>query len=51
MTRGSVLGVILSAGVMSVAVGAYQQGAAPGQPPARVLEVEKLKDNLFVAPD
>jgi glyoxylase-like metal-dependent hydrolase (beta-lactamase superfamily II) len=48
MTRGSVLGVILSAGVMSVAVGAYQQGAAPGQPPARVLEVEKLKDNLFV---
>ena len=48
MRRRSVLGVILSAGAMSVAVGAYQQGAASGQPPARVLEVETLKDNLFV---
>jgi cyclase len=49
MKRGSALGVILSAGTMSIALGAYQQPAAPaGQQGARVVEVQKLKENLFV---
>ena len=46
MKRGSVLGVILSAGGFSIALGAYQPPAGP--PGARVVEVQKLKDNLFV---
>ena len=44
MTRGSVLGAVLAAGAMSIAVGAYQQ---PGGQD-RVVKVEKLKDNLFM---
>jgi cyclase len=47
MKRRSVLGVVLALGALSVAVGASQQPAGGGQE-ARVVEVEKLKDNLFV---
>jgi glyoxylase-like metal-dependent hydrolase (beta-lactamase superfamily II) len=44
MKRVIVLGVLLVAGALSLVVAAQQQG----QPQARVVEVEKLKDNLFV---
>ncbi len=47
MKRVMVLGSLLAAGSVSVALSAYQQAAA-GQPAPKVLEVEKLKDNLFV---
>jgi glyoxylase-like metal-dependent hydrolase (beta-lactamase superfamily II) len=51
MKRVTVLGLLLLTGVLSMAVSAYQQPAAgrggqPQGPP--VVEVEKLKDNLFV---
>jgi hypothetical protein len=45
MKRGIVLGVLIVVGALSLVVAAQQQG---GQPQARVVEVEKLKDNLFV---
>ena len=45
MRRSIVLGVLLAAGALSVAVGAYQP--AGGQQP-KVIEVEKLKDNFWV---
>ena len=49
MRRTAVLTAVLMAGALSVAVAAYQQPAAgTGAPAARVIEVEKLKDNLFV---
>ena len=44
MKRVIVLGVLLVVGALSLVVGAQQQG----QPQARVVEVEKLKDNLFL---
>ena len=43
MRRLVVLVALVGVGALSVAVAAYQQPAAP-----RVVEVEKLKDNLFV---
>jgi glyoxylase-like metal-dependent hydrolase (beta-lactamase superfamily II) len=43
MRRVQVLAVLIAAGALSITVAAYQQPAAP-----RVVEVEKLKDNLFV---
>ena len=50
MKRFLVLGLLLLTGVLSMAVSAYQQpagrGGQPQGPP--VVEVEKLKDNLFV---
>ena len=46
MKRVMVLGALLAAGSVSVAVSAYQQAAA--QPAPKVLEAEKLKDNLWV---
>jgi cyclase len=46
MSRSIVLGVLVVAGALSVAAAAYQ---APQQPPAaKVVEVEKLKDNLYM---
>ena len=42
--RASVLAVVIAAGALSIAAGAYQQ--KPDEP--RVVKVEKLKDNLFV---
>jgi cyclase len=47
MRRVIVLGVLITFGSLSIAISAYQQPAA-GQPAPRVVEVEKLKDNLFV---
>lgn len=50
MKRIVVLVALLSTGALSIAVAAYQQPPAgrAGQPAARVVEVEKLKDNLYV---
>ena len=51
MKRALTLGLLLAAGALSIGVSAYQQppagrgGQAPGP---MVVEVEKLKDNLFV---
>jgi cyclase len=46
VTRLSVLGILVSAGALTVA--AAQQPAAPPQPSVDNLTVEKVKDNLFV---
>ena len=43
MRRASVLGVLIAAGAMSVAIAGYQAQQAP-----RVVMVEKVKDNLFM---
>ncbi len=49
MRRVQVLGVLIAVGALSLTVAAYQQPpAGGGQPPARNVEVDKLKDNLFV---
>src|SRR5262247_1954576 len=49
MTRQLVLGILLAAGALTMSVNALQQPAAPaaGQAP-RVVEVDKLKDNLYM---
>jgi len=47
MKRVVVLVALLAVGSLSVALSAYQQAAA-GQPAPKVVEVEKVKDNLFV---
>jgi cyclase len=43
MKRSFVLGVLLAAGALSLSVAGYQQQQAP-----KTVEVEKLKDNLFM---
>src|SRR4029434_10423027 len=46
-----VLGTLIASGVLSISVTALQQapaGGAPTQPAARVVEVDKLKDNLYM---
>jgi len=49
MKRGIVLGVLIASGALSIGVAAYRPAAGGGQGQApRVVEVEKLKDNLFV---
>lgn len=49
MKRGIVLGVLITVGALSLAVAAAQQGGGGQQQQApRVVEVEKLKANLFV---
>lgn len=48
MKRGIVLGLLITVGALSLAVAAAQQGGGGGQPAPKVVEVEKLKDNLFV---
>jgi len=47
MRRGIVLGVLLAAGALSLTSAAFQQPAA-GQQAPMVVEIEKLKDNLYV---
>jgi cyclase len=46
MKRQLVLGVLVAIGAASIGVTAWQQPAA--QPAARVVEVDKLKDNLYM---
>jgi glyoxylase-like metal-dependent hydrolase (beta-lactamase superfamily II) len=48
MNRTATLSAVLVAGALSVAAAAYQQPQGGGQQGPRVIEVEKLKDNLFV---
>src|SRR5262245_49830019 len=50
MKRQLVLGALIATGLMTISVAALQQGrgGAPAQPAARVVEVNKLKDNLFM---
>jgi cyclase len=43
--RSLVLGLIVASGALTLSVQAYQQPAAPA---ARVVEVDKVKENLFV---
>jgi glyoxylase-like metal-dependent hydrolase (beta-lactamase superfamily II) len=43
-----VLGALIAAGALSVTVAAYQQTPAGGGQKPRTVEVDKLKDNLFV---
>jgi cyclase len=46
MKRSILLGVLLASGALSMAVAAYQPPAQPAGP--RVINIEKLKDNLYV---
>jgi len=46
MRRGIVLGVLIAGGALSLAAAAYQAPAQSAAP--KVVEVEKLKDNLFM---
>ena len=49
MRRVGILAVLVAVGSLSLAVTAFQQPpAGAGQQAPRVVEVEKLKDNLFV---
>jgi cyclase len=48
MRRIIVLSALIAAGALSLTAAAYQQGGRGGAQAARVVEVEKLKDNLFV---
>ena len=49
MRRGIVLGLLIGVGALSIAVTAAQQPPAAGaQTGPKIVEVEKLKDNLFV---
>jgi glyoxylase-like metal-dependent hydrolase (beta-lactamase superfamily II) len=52
MKRQIVLGALIVTGVLSLSVSALQQaparGGAAAQPAARVVEVDKLKDNLYM---
>jgi cyclase len=47
MRRGLALGGVIAAGALSMTVAAFQQPPAAQQGP-RIVEVEKLKDNLYV---
>jgi glyoxylase-like metal-dependent hydrolase (beta-lactamase superfamily II) len=50
MKRQLVLGILFAAGALTMTVNALQQpqAGASGQPAARVVEVDKLKDNLYM---
>jgi glyoxylase-like metal-dependent hydrolase (beta-lactamase superfamily II) len=52
MKRRLVLGALIVTGLSTISLAALQQaparGGAPAQPVARVVEVNKLKDNLFM---
>ena len=50
MNRGMVLGTLIAIGGLSMSVAAWQQPAAgaAGQPAPMVIEVQKLRDNLFL---
>src|SRR5262245_5158776 len=46
MKRVVLLGVLIAVGALSLAVAAYQQ--PPAQQAPKVIQVDKLQDNLFV---
>jgi glyoxylase-like metal-dependent hydrolase (beta-lactamase superfamily II) len=48
MRRAVVLGVLIAAGALSMTVTAFQQAGRGGQQAPRVVEVDKVKDNLYV---
>jgi cyclase len=51
MKRGIVLGALVMVGALSLVISAYQQppaGGAPQAPAPKVVEVQKLRDNLFM---
>jgi glyoxylase-like metal-dependent hydrolase (beta-lactamase superfamily II) len=49
MKRQIVLGALFLVGTLSISMAALQQPAAPaGQPAPRVVDVEKLRDNLYM---
>ena len=48
MKRSIVLCVLIAVGALTLVVAAQQQQGRGGQPAPRVVEVEKLKDNLFL---
>lgn len=48
MRRVTVLSTLVTLGALSAAVAAYQQPAGGAQDKPKIVEVEKLKDNLFV---
>jgi glyoxylase-like metal-dependent hydrolase (beta-lactamase superfamily II) len=49
-TRGLVLGTLVLAGLLSAAVGAVQRGrgGVPPAPSAEALQIDKIRDNLYV---
>jgi glyoxylase-like metal-dependent hydrolase (beta-lactamase superfamily II) len=48
MRRLVVLGILFSTGALTMSVAALQAPAGGGQPAPRVVEVDKLKDNLYM---
>jgi cyclase len=48
MRRFVVLGMLFSTGALTMSVAALQAPAGGGQPAPRVVEVDKLKDNLYM---
>jgi glyoxylase-like metal-dependent hydrolase (beta-lactamase superfamily II) len=48
MKRMAVLAALVATGALTVSVAARQQPAGRGQQAARVVEVQKIRDNLFV---
>ena len=48
MKRLVVLGILFTAGALSMSAAALQAPAAGGQPAPRVVTVEKLRDNLYM---
>jgi len=48
MKRRIVLGTVMAVGALTVTVAALQQPAGPPAP--MVIEVDKLKDNVYVMP-
>ncbi len=48
MKRLVVLGILFSAGALSISAAALQAPAGGGQPAPRVVTAEKLRDNLYM---
>src|SRR5262245_56704352 len=48
MKRFVVLGIEFTAGALSISAAALQAPAGGGQPAPRVVEVDKLRDNLYM---
>jgi glyoxylase-like metal-dependent hydrolase (beta-lactamase superfamily II) len=48
MKRLVVLGILFTAGALSISAAALQAPAGGGQPAPRVVEVDKLRDNLYM---